>query len=168
MAASGAVALYHIRGVTPEARAGNLLRPDHTTLVIDSLESSYEALSQGGATTEIDLVWLGCPHASLPQVARLAAFAEGKRFLPDVWITTSRHVRRQAKHAGYLRAIEAAGGEVVADTCVVVAPLSGRYQTMAAESAKGACYVPSYLGMAVRYGSWEQLQRVMLTGRWEA
>jgi predicted aconitase len=67
-----------------------------------------------------------------------------------------------------VRAIEAAGGEVVADTCVVVAPVSGRYQTMAAESAKGACYVPSYLGMAVRYGSWEQLQRVMLTGSWEA
>lgn len=168
MAASGAVALYHIRGVTPEARAGNLLRPDHTTVVIDSLEPGREALSQGGATTEIDLVWLGCPHASLPQVARLAAFAEGKRFLPDVWITTSRHVRRQAKDAGYVRAIEAAGGEVVADTCVVVAPVSGRYHTMATESAKAACYAPSYLGMDVRYGSWEQLQRVMLTGRWEA
>ena len=168
MAASGAVALYHIRGVTPEARAGDMLRPDHTTVVIDSLESGYEALSQGSATTEIDLVWLGCPHASLPQVARLAAFAEGKRFLPDVWITTSSHVRRQARDAGFVRAIQAAGGEVVADTCVVVAPVSGRYQTMATESAKGACYAPSYLGMAVRYGSWEQLQRVMLTGAWEA
>jgi len=167
MAASGAVALYHIEGVTPEAQEKNMLRPDHDTIVIDSLEPGYQALSGGGGAIGIDLVWLGCPHASLPEVAQLAAFAAGRRFVPDVWITTGRRVREQAETAGYVAAIETAGGQVVADTCVVVAPVGGRYKTMATLSAKGGYYAPSYLGMKVRYGTWEQLQQVMLTGRWE-
>ncbi len=164
MAASGAVALFHIEGITPEARAGNVLRPDSRTLVIDSLEPGYRALS--GNATEIDLVWLGCPHASLEEIGRLANLAAGVRFVPTVWITTSRRVREQAEAAGYVAAIEAAGGQVVADTCVVVAPLAGRYRTMATLSAKGGYYAPSYLGMNVRYGNWEQLQRAMVTGKW--
>lgn len=167
MAASGAVSLYHIEGLTPEARAQEMLRPDHDTFVVNSLDSAYRALSGDGTAGDIDLVWLGCPHASLQEVARLAAFAEGNQFRPDVWITTSRHVREQAEAAGYVAAIEAAGGQVVADTCVVVAPVGSRYRTMATLSAKGGYYAPSYAGMNVRYGSWEQLEQVMLTGRWE-
>jgi predicted aconitase len=168
MAASGAVSLYHIEGITPEAQAQEMLRPDHETFVVDSLEPAYCALSGDETATEIDLVWLGCPHASLQEVARLAAFAEGNRFRPEVWITTSRRVRDQAEAAGYVDAIEAAGGQVVADTCVIVAPVGDRFRTMATLSAKGGYYAPSYAGMQVRYGSWEQLQEVMLTGRWEA
>jgi predicted aconitase len=165
MAASGAVALYHVDGVTPEARKQHMLRPDYQTLIIDDLQPGYQALS--GDATEIDLVWLGCPHASLAEVAQLADFAAGKQFNTHVWVTTSRRVREQAEDAGHVAAIEAAGGEVVADTCVVVAPVGGRFKTMATLSAKGGYYTPSYQGMNVRYGTWEQLQRVMLTGRWE-
>lgn len=165
MAASGAVALYHVEGITPESQAQSMLHKEHDRLVIDSLEPGYRALS--GDAREIDLVWLGCPHASLEQVAQLADFARGKRFKPDVWITTSRMVREKAAGAGYVEAIEAAGGEVVADTCVVVAPVGGRFRTMATLSGKGAFYAPSYLGMNVRYGTWEQLKQVMLSGIWE-
>ena len=165
MAASGAVALYHLDGVTVEARAAQMLNPDYTTLVIEELESGYRALS--GDATEIDLVWLGCPHASLQEIGRLAEFAEGKRFRPTVWITTGRQVREQAEAAGYVAAIEAAGGEVVADTCVVVAPVGGRFRSMATLSAKGGYYAPSYLGMNVRYGTWEQLEAVMVSGIWQ-
>jgi len=169
LAASGAVALYHVEGVTPEAREQGLalLRPEHETIVIDSLEPGYQALSGDGTDTEIDLVWFGCPHASLEEVGRLAEFAEGKCFAPDVWLTTGRQVRELAEAAGYVAAIEAAGGQVVADTCLVVAPVRGRYKTMATLSAKGGYYAPSYLGLQVRYGNWQQLQRVMLTGRWK-
>jgi predicted aconitase len=168
MAASGAVSLYHIEGLTPEAQIEVMLRPDHDTLVVNSLDPAYHALSGDETPTEIDLVWLGCPHASLQEIARLAAFAEGNQFRPAVWITTSRHVREQAEAAGHVAAIEAAGGQVVADTCVVVAPVGDRYRTMATLSAKGGYYAPSYAGMNVRYGSWERLKEVMLTGRWEA
>jgi predicted aconitase len=168
MAASGAVALYHVAGVTPEARQTEMLRPEHETLVIDSLAAGYRALGSDGGPLKIDLVWFGCPHASLDEIAQLAGFAAGKRFVPAVWITTSRQVREAAQAAGHLVAIEAAGGEVVADTCVVVAPVEGRFRSMATLSGKGGYYAPSYLGFQVRYGDWEQLQQVMLTGRWKA
>jgi len=165
MAASGAVALYHVEGVTPEARLAGVLRPDHTRLAIDNLEAGYRALS--GGPTRIDLVWLGCPHASVAEVARLAAFAEGRRFVPEVWITTNRPVREESEMAGSVAAIETAGGRVWADGCVVVAPLRGRFSTVATLSAKGAYYAPSLLGTDVRYGTWLQLERAMLTGFWE-
>jgi predicted aconitase len=168
MAASGAVALYHVEGVTPEARGANMLRPMHQTLIIESLAAGYRALSGNGKPLEIDLVWFGCPHASMDEIAELAQFAAGRRFVPAVWITTSRQVRAATEAAGYVAVIEAAGGQVVADTCVVVAPVGERFKTMATLSGKGGFYAPSYLGMEVRYGDWEQLQEVMVTGRWEA
>lgn len=167
MAASGAVALYHVEGVTPEARASGVLAPDHRTLEINDLAPGYALLGGGGGPLPIDLVWLGCPHASLDELRRLAEFAAGRRFGTAVWATTGRQVREQAEAAGYVAAIEAAGGEVVADTCVVVAPLAERFHTLATLSGKGAYYSPSYLGMQVRYGTWETLERVMLTGMWE-
>jgi predicted aconitase len=168
MAASGAVGLYHVEGVTPEARLSKMLRPDHETLVVDNLEEGYRALSGDGKPLKIDLVWFGCPHASLDEVHEIARFAVGKRFLPTVWITTSRQVREAAEAAGFVEVIEQAGGEVVADTCVVVAPVGDRFRTMATPSGKGGFYAPSYLGMEVRYGDWDQLQQVMMTGWWGA
>lgn len=168
MAASGAVALYHVQELTPEARRAGMLQPEHETLVVDSLTAGYQALSGNGKPLQIDLVWFGCPHASPNEIAKLAEFAVGKRFVPAVWITTSRPVREAAEVAGHVETIERAGGEVVADTCVVVAPLRGRFRTMATLSAKGAFYAPSYLGMEVRYGNWEQLQKVMVSGWWNA
>ncbi len=167
MAASGAVSLYHVDGVTAEARKEHVLARDHATIEVNNLQSAYRALAGDGSDIAIDLVWLGCPHASLQEIARLAAFAEGNHFQPDVWITTSRQVRKRAKEAGYVESIEAAGGKVLSDTCVVVAPVHDRFRTMATLSAKGAYYAPSYAGMNVRYGDWEQLQAVMLTGCWE-
>jgi predicted aconitase len=168
MAASGAVALYHVEGVTPEARQGEMLRPEHETLLIETLAPGYHALSGDGKPLKIDLVWFGCPHASIEEIGELAHFAAEKRFVPTVWVTTSRQVRAAAEAAGYVAAIEAAGGNVVADTCVVVAPVSGRFKTMATLSAKGGFYAPSYLGMQVRYGDWRQLEQVMVTGWWKA
>jgi predicted aconitase len=167
MAASGAVALYHIEGVTPEARQGQMLQLEHKTLVIDSLVPGYHALSGDGEPVQIDLVWFGCPHASMDEIAQLARFAAGKRFAPAVWVTTSRQMREAAETAGYVAAIEAAGGQVVADTCVVVAPVGERFKTMATLSGKGGFYAPSYLGMQVRYGDWKQLEQVMVTGWWK-
>ena len=43
---------------------------------------------------------------------------------------------------GYTRTIEAAGAKFAADTCCVVAPIQGRFNAMATDSAK-ACYYAS-------------------------
>ena len=167
MAASGAVALYHVEGVTPEADRLDILLPDRETYRVDDLGPAYAALNADAR--EIDLVWFGCPHASLDEIRRVSGLLGGRRISSDLWITTSRDVRRLAAEEGLVDAIEVTGGRIVADMCVVVAPMQElNYRTLATPSAKGATYVPSHAGLLVRYGTVEQCVEAAVTGVWPA
>jgi predicted aconitase len=166
LAASGAVALYHVQGVTPEARAGDVVAAETETVVIDSLAEGYAALNSplGDA---IDLVSIGCPHASLAEIEGAARWLEGKRVKARLWITTARETREQAQEKGLVELIEAVGGRVVADTCLVVAPIEELgLRSMATNSAKAAFYAPTYSGLAVRFGRLEQCLEAAVTGKW--
>ena len=165
MAASGAVALYHVAGVTPEADHPEILMPDHQVLVVDDLEPAYAALN--AATEDIDLVWFGCPHAGLEEMARIVRLLDGRRVSSALWVTTARETRTRAEAEGLVDAIGASGGRVVADMCVVVAPMHELgFRTLATSSAKGAWYVPSHAGLLVRYGTMEQCIEAAITGVW--
>ena len=167
MAASGAVALYHVAGVTPEAERGSqdVLAPDHEAFIVDELAPAYAALN--AEAREIDLVWFGCPHASLEEIERVARLLDGRRVRAALWITTARDVRERAEKAGLVRTIEASGGRMVADMCVVVAPMQELgFRTLATPSAKGAFYTPSHAGLLVRYGSVEQCVEAAVTRFW--
>jgi predicted aconitase len=84
-----------------------------------------------------------------------------------LWITTARATRVQAEEAGLVDRIEAAGGRVVADTCMVVAPVADLgFRTLATNSAKMALYAPSHSGLAVRFGPIEQCLEAATSGRW--
>ena len=165
MAASGAVALYHVAGVTPEADRPDLLLADYETLVVDDLRPAYAALNSDAR--QIDLVWFGCPHASLEEMAKVVGLLNGRRVRSALWITAARDIREQAKAEGLLAAVEACGGRVVADMCVVVAPMQDLgFRTLATTSAKGATYVPSHAGLQVRYGTIGQCVDAATTGVW--
>jgi hypothetical protein len=165
MAASGAVALYHVVGVTPEAVHPDVLAPDHETYVVDDLAPAYAALN--AEAREIDLVWFGCPHASLAEIRRVAQLLKGRPVTSALWITTARGIRERAAREGLVQAIESSGGRVVADMCVVVAPMQElNYRTLATSSAKGAVYVPSHAGLLVRYGTVERCIEAAVTGLW--
>ena len=164
MAASGAVALYHVEGVTPEARRANMLAPDAERLIIEDLFPAYAALN--APVEQIDLVSIGCPHASLEEIAEIARAVEGKRLQAMLWITTARQIKEKAAEAGYMTIIEAAGGRLVADACLVVAPMNDLgFRTLATNSAKMAFYAPSHSGLQVRFGPLEQCLEAALTGR---
>jgi len=165
MAASGAVALYHVAGVTPEADRPDVLAPGHETLVVNDLQPAYAALNSD--VREIDLVWFGCPHASLEQIAEVVRLLAGRRVKAALWITTAREVRQIAEAEGLVDAVEACGGRVVADMCVVVAPMQElSLCTLATPSAKGATYAPSHAGLRVRYGTVEQCIQAAVAGVW--
>jgi len=168
LAAYGAVALFHIAGYTPEAaEAGEaLLRADARRLVVDGsdIEAAYAAMNDA-EVEEIDLVSIGCPHASLAEIERVADFVRGRRLRTQLWVTTARHTREQAAALGLVQAIEEAGGHVVADTCTVVAPLQAlSIRSLATNAAKTACYAPSYSGVRVRFGTLEQCLEAAVTG----
>ena len=81
----------------------------------------------------------------------------------------AREVRAEAENAGLVEAMEMLGGRVVADTCLVVAPVRELgFRCMATPSGKGAYYAPSHSGLAVRYGSLETCIEAAVTGKWTA
>jgi predicted aconitase len=165
MAASGAVALYHVEGLSPEARAGDMVAPRAQTLQVHDLSPGYAALN--GPPENIDLVSLGCPHASLAELEAIASYLDGRQVQAALWLTTARSTRLAAQAAGLVARIEAAGGRVVADTCMVVAPVASLgFHTLATNSAKMAFYTPSHSGLPVRFGPMEQCLEAAVTGRW--
>jgi predicted aconitase len=167
MAASGAVALYHIEGVTLEADEPDIIAPDAETFVVQSLDEGYAALDSGGEGV-IDLVWIGCPHASLDELALVIGLLAGRQVRTALWVTMAREMRTEAEKAGLVQALEGSGGRVVADTCLVVAPVRELgFRRMATPSGKGAYYAPSHSGLAVRYGPLEVCIEAAVTGRWQ-
>ncbi|MEA3460057.1 MAG: aconitase X catalytic domain-containing protein [Chloroflexota bacterium] len=165
MAAGGAVALYHVEGVTPEAMGGDIVASNAETIIIESLGEGYAALNS--SVEKIDLASIGCPHASLGEIEEVARWLIGKRVKAALWLTTSRRVKELAEKQGFVEIIEAAGGKVVADTCLVVAPVEALgFRSMATNSAKMAFYAPSHCGLEVRFGPLEQCLKAAVRGRW--
>jgi predicted aconitase len=168
MAASGAVALYHIEGVTPEADQADIVAPDAETVVIENLDEGYAALTSTD-DHEIDLVWIGCPHASLQELAHVIELLADRRVRTTLWVTMAHELRAEAEKAGLVAELEGLGGQVVADTCLVVAPIRELgFRRMATPSGKGAYYAPSHSGLGVRYGSLETCIEAAVTGKWKA
>ena len=158
LAAYGAVAVYHVAGFTPEARdlGEALIRPDAQRLVIENLDDAYRVMDADPDLRQIDLVTVGCPHASLTEIEQVAEYLRGKTLATRLWVTTGEITRRAAAELGYVQVIEAAGGEVVADTCAVVAPMRMLdVRSMATNAGKMACYAPMHSGVRMRFGDLE-------------
>jgi predicted aconitase len=142
MAASGAVALYHVENLTPEAHAMTTVGLEKLTVTDRDLDETFSKLSTG---KEPDIVILGCPHSSLKEIMTISRKLEGKKLKKPLWVCTSRMVKEAANRMGFTQTIEAAGGKVVADTCMVVSPIEDMgYKTTAVNSGKAANYLPGF------------------------
>jgi predicted aconitase len=142
MAASGAVALYHAEGLTPEAGAMDTEKLETIDVSSREIRDTYENLNTGDLP---DIVILGCPHASLREIAAVAEKVEGKRLKKPLWVCTSRVMKEAADLMGFTTKIEAAGGKIVADTCMVVSPIEQMgYKTTGVNSGKAANYLPGF------------------------
>ncbi|MBI5480160.1 MAG: aconitase X catalytic domain-containing protein [Deltaproteobacteria bacterium] len=147
MAASGAVALYHIEGVTPEAARYGGRTLDGFEVTAQDLDAVRAELTTGASA---DWLVLGCPHASIKELAEIARKLAGRTVRKRLWVCTSRTVKQLATASGLVQVIEEAGGRVVADTCMVVAPIEAMGQgTMAVDSGKAAAYLPGFCGQRV-------------------
>jgi predicted aconitase len=137
VATYGGVALFHMAGITPEAGSVELPAEGFHLTAADLARTRQSMID--ASSDEVDFVSLGCPHLSIKEVARIAELLAGKRVTKEFWITTARPTKKMADMMGYTAVIEAAGAKFAADTCCVVAPIEGRFQAMATDSAK-ACY----------------------------
>jgi hypothetical protein len=142
MAASGAVALYHIENMTPEAHLMETKGLEKLSVSDKDLDETFSKLSTG---KEPDIVIFGCPHSSLKEIMTISRKLEGKKLKKPLWVCTSRMVKEAANRMGFTQIIEEAGGKVVADTCMVVAPIEEMgYRTTAVNSGKAANYLPGF------------------------
>jgi predicted aconitase len=153
LASSGAVALYHIEGETPEYKVADYksVANDKIHISNSDIKNTCESLTTS-SKEKADLVCLGCPHASLEEIEEIANLVNSKEIANDLWICTSINVKAAADRMNYTKIIENAGGQIVCDTCMVVAPIEDLgYETIGVNSAKAANYVPSMCGLEVIY-----------------
>jgi predicted aconitase len=155
IATFGGVALFHIPGLTPEAQSFNPPKEDLVITQAD-LDQAWQELNSAPAE-EVDFVSLGCPHLSLREIQRAAELLDGQRVTKEFWITTSRPVKGMADRMGYTRIIEAAGVKFATDTCCVVAPIKGRFQALATDSAKACYYAYAKNGFKTRLLTFDEV-----------
>ncbi len=152
MAASGAVALYHVNRVTPEACRLDFEEPaEKITIERDQIDEVYE--SRKKACKEPDLITIGCPHCSAAELKMAAELLKGKEVSKEFWIFTSRELANRCKE--YVKVIEKSGARVVCDTCMVVSPATNRYSCVMVNSGKAFAYVPGMCGAEAVYGNME-------------
>ena len=155
MAASGAVALYHVEGLTPEADLVDSKGLETISFGKKEKKETYEKLNTG---KKPDIVIFGCPHASLREISSLADKVSGKKLKKPVWICTSRVVKEASERMGYNEIIAKAGGSVVADTCMVVSPIEEMgYKTTGVNSGKAANYLPGFCKQNVCFANIDDL-----------
>ncbi len=133
IATYGGVPLFHIEGVTP-----NPVGDPEEEIVMSAAEVD-EAVAAARDEAPIDFVAVGCPHLSMDEVRQVADLLEGRKVTKEFWVCVAREVQEKAREKGYVQTIEAAGAKLAPDTCMVVAPLKGRFRAMASDSSK-ACY----------------------------
>lgn len=153
MAATGSVPLFFIEGITPEYNIAN--KPEIIAFGGEELAAEKARID---TKTKPDLVTIGCPHASIEEIGDIAAMVGKKRPTCEFWVCTSRKIAEEAARLGYRAAIEAAGGLVVADTCMVVCPLEEMgYAVTGTNSGKAAAYLPNLCKQKVAFGDIEDI-----------
>ncbi len=171
-ASSGAVALFHAIGVTPEApdfaAAFQSGQPEQIIdVTLDTLRQTLGHLSTV-PDGEINVVALGSPHFSLDEFAQLLPLLQEYPPHPKVEfiVCTHRLVLAALQKRGWLEALKAAEVRLVVDTCVVVTPIvRAQGGVLMTNSGKFAHYSPGNIGFNVVFGSLEECVRSASLGR---
>ncbi|VVB56503.1 Uncharacterised protein [uncultured archaeon] len=149
MAASGSVALYNAKGITPEWNVSG--EAERVSFGPEELAASRKSLTSADSPPQ--LIAIGCPHASLAEIEEVAHRVKGKKVAHQLWVCTAKETKQKADKAGYTAIIEAAGGLVVADTCMVVCPLKEMgFSCTSTNSGKAGKYLASMQQQKVVYG----------------
>ena len=169
-ASSGAVALFHVAGVTPEApdvATALCGEPPVQRIVVTPL---MLAIAQAGLSTtqaaQIDAVAIGSPHLSEPEFAQLERLLVGRSLAVPFYACTGRHVTRVLEAQGRASTLKRQGVTIVSDTCVVVTPILRAFAgVLMTNSGKFAHYAPGNTGYSVQYGALADCVESAITGQ---
>ncbi|HVE09773.1 MAG TPA: aconitase X catalytic domain-containing protein [Paraburkholderia sp.] len=171
-ASSGAVALFHAVGITPEARtlddATQRMPPLRTLRVtMDELADVRRTLNHAQPGDALAAVSLGTPHFSVDEFERLAQlFAHYPGALRcGFYVNTSRFILWQLEASGLAQQLAARGVQIVTDTCTYITPIIKETRgVVMTNSGKWAHYAPANIGVTVAYGSMQECVRSAFEG----
>jgi len=149
MAATGAVALYHIDDITPEAKKNQFNLSGLEVIRIEPAE-----IDQLFSDILVDAVAVGCPHCSPAELIDIARLLKGKFVTKPLFVFVAQGVIDT--NINTVNEIEKSGAKVFADTCMVVSPAMERYPAIMVNSGKALAYVPDMCGAVARIGSIEE------------
>ena len=154
-ASSGAVAMFHVVGVTPEAPSldhASGAGPVRTQVVHRfDIEAALRQLTRPDG--ELAAVSIGTPHASLGELSALSDLVAGRHSTIPFYVNTSRDVLASVPEDS-VRIIEDFGATFVVDTCTYITPIiEVEGGTVMTNSGKWAYYAPANLGLGAVMGS---------------
>ena len=160
----GSKPLFYMQGITPSS---DKYQPPKEMVTVENadIREAYENIND--EVSDIELVCVGCPHCSIKEIAAIADLVKDRKISAktEFWVATSRFAKQLADKRGYTEVIEQAGGKFACDTCMAVAPLKGRFKSVATTSAKG-CYYSRHNKMLTKMGSLEECVEAAVTGKW--
>ena len=168
-ASSGAVAMFHAVGVTPEApNLDTATGGGEPTLDMaigpTELRAARDELSTVGVGAAVGSVSLGTPHCSVAELGRLAELVEGRRLAVPCFVNTGRDVAAEAPDL--IAVLREAGVSIVTDTCTYITPIIERAATpVVTNSGKWAWYAPGNLGFDVAFATLKECVDSAVAGR---
>ena len=154
LASYGSLAMFHLVGVTPEARTveeafGGRAPSRRLTLERGDLRRVYEGFQP--ERSRPDVVAFTAPQLSIVELRDLAAALTGRTVHPDVRLlaTTNYQNRAVAERLGYAQTIEEANGLLLSGACfylMTARELAEKHgwRTIVTDSAKLANIIPGY------------------------
>ncbi|HEX6221476.1 MAG TPA: aconitase X catalytic domain-containing protein [Acidimicrobiia bacterium] len=151
-ASSGAVAMFHVAGVTPEASTlGSDRGIPRVPVDGSTLTRALRELS-GDLDAGLGAVSVGTPHASEAELEALGELMRGRTTSVPFFVNTGRDTA--ASVPSVIESIEAFGAVVVTDTCTYITPIIGDVDGLVmTNSGKWAYYAPANIGVEVALGS---------------
>lgn len=145
LATSGSISIFHIENYTTEAivnKKQHQSEKDHMEKISIEEKDLKSIFDEYAPTSNPDLIYIGCPHAGIQEIRKLAYILRNKKIRRglEFWIGTAANVKILADRIGYTDIIEKSGGKIITDTCIVVSPLKTLgIKRILTNSAK-ACY----------------------------
>ncbi|KAB8071630.1 hypothetical protein BDV29DRAFT_197244 [Aspergillus leporis] len=167
---TASAAMFHIKGVTPEAAQFAKLEEElpNVELEHEELVDTWQMLNSANDRS-VDLVSLGNPHFTHEEFDALIKLCIGRKRSPHVKliITTGRSTYEDLEKAGKIGILKDFGASIITDTCwcmldePVIPPESRNVVT---NSAKYAHYAPGMVRRGFHFGSLAECVEAACTG----
>lgn len=176
LASSGSIAMFHAVGLTPEAptldAATGSKKIETLRIGKKELEETRHFLNRTNDASEVDCVFLGCPHLDFEELLQVTKLLSGQKVHPDVslWLYAANSFWSSCERSGLTRTLKDSGAMLISDTCPSISIFSEimkskGFESAATNSAKQAHYLPVW-GMKVHYGSTAECIEAAVTGKW--